>query len=179
MLVHLIPLILLIHGAQSGRYDYGIFENFELTKDIFIDEIELVKHLQNVRSLLKERAKVIRSHMEQHKQSLLPMNETLDVVQHPIPAVRLLARSFFQKNLLMDNLVKTKLPVLKPLPKIEGSLEDPARVLVGATKGLVMLQETYNIDLRKFIKGQFPTRTGPEQTSRNGDQLWVGTAKKW
>lgn len=89
MLLHLYSLLFLplIHGQnqrqrENNPNNFELFENFELTKKIYLNETKLVTQLKHLRENLVQRQKLVRQ--------ILNLQKDCDNIDHPVEGFQLL-----------------------------------------------------------------------------------------
>ena len=188
-ILNIIVLIIIIilqncsYVYSSSLYDYGLFENFELTKDIFIQEQGVVKQLEDVRNALYDQQHSV----SQIGRGLELSTNEVDVTDTTFQDTSLpnkIVYPFDLKDLLLkvkpdeDNKtnsssIKTRdIHWHKDLSHEDFSNNVPTHdIIIGASKGLLMIQETYNLNIKDFAKGNFVTKYRSVNSSRQIDSL--------
>ena len=89
-----------------------MFENFEMTKKVYINETKIVKHLQELKQNLLQRKQII--------DSLIDANKKCKDVHHPIEAfniMKLVTVNFTQLQMEMRGL-KPKEKIMQEFPNL-------------------------------------------------------------
>ena len=143
-------LTFIVQGTNCIRYEYSIFENPELTNNIFLNELKIAEALYQVFTDLSDQINILLRYIKQplkhryvHKVAgVLAGN----VNQHGF--------KYNQFNLLQTNdyfaAKKKSFPNLN-VTQIHSELD----ILKGAAKGVLMLQETYQINVELFANNLF------------------------
>ena len=168
----------------SEKYEYYLFENFEMTKDCFIKEQGINKALQINRQNLYHKMEAL-SHsiyISQEPSSAIGSNtqklHAQNVHDKSKFTFKLMFNKYqFRKLSIWSNFyslylkVKDKFNFLFDFEKVykRSTLE----IMDGALKGLVMLQETYEQDIKDFSKGHLHLKNKNiiEPRSRKIDSL--------
>ena len=168
----------------SEKYEYYLFENFEMTKDCFIKEQGINKALQINRQNLYHKMEAL-SHsiyISQEPSSAIGSNTQKLHAQNFHDKLKFTFRLMFNKYQfrklsIWSNFyslylkVKDKFNFLFDFEKVyQRSTQE---IMDGSLKGLVMLQETYEQNIRDFSKGHLhlKNKNTIERTSRNIDSL--------
>ena len=168
----------------SEKYEYYLFENFEMTKDCFIKEQGINEALQINRQNLY------------HKMEAL--SHSIYISQEPSSAIgsntqKLHAQNFHDKlkftfRLMFNKYQFRKLSIWSNFYSLYLKVKDDfnflfdfekvykrstLEIMDGALKGLVMLQETYEQDIKDFSKGHLHLKNKDiiEHISRKIDSL--------
>ena len=168
----------------SEKYEYYLFENFEMTKDCFIKEQGINKALQINRQNLYHKMEAL-SHsiyISQEPSSAIGSNTQKFHAQNFHDKLKFTFRLMFNKYQfrklsIWSNFyslylkVKDDFNFLFDFEKVykRSTLE----IMDGALKGLVMLQETYEQDIKDFSKGHLHLNNKDiiEHISRKIDSL--------
>lgn len=161
------PFLLLPALVICSIYDYGLFENFEITKASFIKEQKIVKELEQIRAYLYQRRYDLSLSEEQFKNN--PVKEKL---------VNFQIKDLFE-NKYFKNKRDSSLDVHNELINVQRppdgfnfhynvSLE---RIVDGASRGIMMIHDTYDLDTKQFSNGYLSLRNGIETNSRKIDSL--------
>ena len=147
---------LLQNNVNCSKYDYLIFENFVVVKDIFIDEQHRISIL---RDILKEKTLmaivVYKSLMQSAKYAqkryrscvmkiLLDKNFPL---MYPISLLEPYLVSNFENNYNNDN---SSVVYVRKNHVFNMSWQS---IIEGAQKGIVMLHETFGLNIKEFANG--------------------------
>ena len=178
VLISLLPVII------SEKYQYYLFENFEMTKDCFVKEQGINKALQMNRQNLLHKMDALsqRIYIDQEPSSIIGSNTqklysqnfhdklefTLRLMYNRYQFRTLSVWSNFHSLYIK---VKDNFNFLFDFEKVyQRSTQE---IMDGSLKGLVMLQETYEQDIRDFSKGHLhlKNKNTIDRTSRNIDSL--------
>ena len=168
----------------SEKYEYYLFENFEMTKDCFIKEQGINKALQINRQNLYHKMDALshRIYINQEPSSAIGSNTQKLHAQNFHDKLKFTFRLMFNKYQfrklsIWSNFyslylkVQDKFNFLFDFEKVykRSTLE----IMDGALKGLVMLQETYEQDIKDFSKGHLHLKNKKiiEHSSRKIDSL--------
>ena len=97
---------------QNNPNSFHMFENFEMTKNVYINETKIVKHLQELKQNLLRRKQII--------DQLIDFTKKCQDVNHPIEAfniMKLVTLNFTQLKSEMKG-VKPKEEFLNDIPKL-------------------------------------------------------------
>jgi hypothetical protein len=163
-----------------ARYDYLWFENFELTKNAFLNEQELVKNLRIIRNDLSKRMRELNATIRyiSHKDYCADKNE--EIVHNLIYRVNSDSMTIviffrFQKTILLKTWyskyrsLKQKIIHFFHYDKIYNT--NIMNIMDAAQRGIIMLQETYNQDIKQYSAGHLRLKNVIEDDSRNIDFL--------
>ena len=170
----------LLFLVSTSRYDYLFFENFELSKDLFVKEQNLVRELTISRQNLYNNIKALTSgidNISQHYPDSYPgdisgnekwlnleirnIRSRLDVTTMSPPGT----------EYLMYNNTKNERNLFS---NIENMYNQPEALIVeAAAKGVIMLQETYEQNITEYLKGHLRLKSGIKRNGRSIDSLKV------
>ena len=159
------------------RYEYLLFENYELNKASFIKEQVMVKNL-------RVKARILKSEMMELSKCI---HRHFSFEMHMIPQLNLRLKCIdFRLKLLFSHLQNKKLSLFRsstlsfhnPGPKYE-KLQNydylynlsVRNIIRGAMKGIIMLQSTYLQDIKHYSKGYLSIKGVLINTSRQIDSL--------
>ena len=154
-----------------SRYNYLLFENFEVTKASFIKEQNVVRKLETIRRNLHQ----IREGLCNRINDISVCIE--DVQLHK--AGKSENWFAFQVKMILDHRLNNEnLPLLTSLGwkqrafefSYNYSLSGP-KIMDGAQKGIIMLQETYDQNIKEFSHGHLHLQGRIENNSRRIDSL--------
>ena len=144
-----------------SRDDFGIFENFEITKDSFAKEQKITIELQRMRSQLRGSfEKILDSSNNLKSKSIHAYFENYDPIN-----VKCVNRAciYLELKKLFFHQTYINLHVLfgHRNKQFHDFLDEIGynytaklqNIIDGALKGLIILQETYNLDIHDFVKG--------------------------
>ena len=181
-LVVIMILSLLPCTMKCSRYDFLLLENFEMTKKIFIKEQEIVKKLQINRQNLIRSIDVLDS----RKGSKLRVENYKDMYLNNIQKIDNLLE--FKLNIVTDSHYSSKLNSLDIFSRHYHNFKSaynfvwnygfgihvPVETIIdSAMKGLIMLQDTYEQDIKQFSKGHLSLKSGMDLNDRQIDSLQV------
>ena len=182
--VHGISLLLLLpFTIVCSRYDYLLFENFELMKQSFLKEQELVKNLNIFRHTLYQQNDALNANNNYasclETYAYLSMKR-LQKSDHGIN-FRLKNVSRFNMSIQYKTIVSMDNRYLKyrdlkqdygDMYNYEKSHQLSSRDIIDAAlKGIIMLQETYNQDIKDYSAGHLRFKSVIERSSREIDSL--------
>ena len=166
-------VFLLPFMVMCSRYDYELFENFEMTKESFIKEQNIVRKLENIRQNLHQKRYEIARYLNYF--SVFPAGEK---------------DTKFQINRKLENWDGCKFEKLVQYTAFENKLSSfvidygtenvtnyfnynisVQNIIDGSQKGLIMLHETYDLDIKGFAKGHLNLKGVTENRSRRIDSL--------
>ena len=178
VLISLLPVII------SEKYQYYLFENFEMTKDCFVKEQGINKALQINRQNLLHKMDALsqRIYIDQEPSSIIGSNT------HKLYSQNFHDKLEFTLRLMYNRYQFRTLSVWSNFHSLYIKVKDnfnflfdfekvyqrsTQEIMDGSLKGLVMLQETYEQDIRDFSKGHLhlKNKNTIERTSRNIDSL--------
>ena len=160
----------LVYAANCNKYDFGVFENFEATKQSFIKEQKLVKLLSSVKAY--------------YKKIVFSMHQNTNNSPRFQKYVSTLSKMMELPVLINNSIQIRKQQIIIPaeVEFIEFSEQEvnnldlrygwkPSEVLEGGKRGLIILQETYNVNIKELVEGSFPNDTTRNSVRKN-DFLW-------
>ena len=178
VLISLLPVII------SEKYQYYLFENFEMTKNCFVKEQGINKALQINRQNLHHKMDALsqRIYIDQAPSSAIGFNSQKLYSQNFHDKLKFTLRLMYNRYQfrtlsVWSNFhslyikVKDNFNFLFDFEKVyQRSTQE---IMDGSLKGLVMLQETYEQDIRDFSKGHLhlKNKNTIDRTSRNIDSL--------
>ena len=176
-----VVIIIVIHvfSAEGGKYDYGLFENFEVTRRIFVDEQKLFQNLKSVRGeltrqrqmmmMLTTRGKTRLGPEEGHHDQTTPDDDNNNNTQssgrgHILANFLMEGRDLVGKSRSVVDQLRESVSVHEKefpppvLPKSNNTNSAAAAASAvsdyeGAMKGMVVLLNTYNLDVAAFADG--------------------------
>ena len=143
-------LTLIVQGRNCIKYEYSIFENPELTNNIFLNELKISDALRHVFTHLSDQINIL---LKDIKQSLkhrsvnkIPSVIGGNIYQH------VLKHNQFNLLHMNDYLAAKK----KAFPNLNVTkMHSELDILKGAARGMLMLQETYHINVEVFANNSF------------------------
>ena len=178
--LHMSLLLLLPFTVVCSRYDYLLFENFELMKQSFLKEQELVKNLKILRSDLYQQMDALNSNI--NNASSLETYADLSMKRLQKSEHRI---DFHLKNIsrciqheiivLMD----TRYLNYRDLKQDYSDMYNYTKsyqlgsgdIIDAALKGVIMLQETYDQEIKEYSAGHLRFKSSIERNSRKIDSL--------
>ena len=178
-------IILVLFPVSVGSYflDYDIFENFNLTKNLFIKEQKLVKELKEIRAYLYQRRNSTTQSIYDSAKNMniegthVQLQNSISLNYSRFKPTNVLGITVFQKPANFSSFTPRTQNNTKYTENIQYlDLSDNVSskgILRGALHGVLMIYETYDLDIRQFSKGIFRFRNGIENNSRQCDSLHV------
>lgn len=167
-------------SIKSSRYEYLLFENFEVTKTAFIKEQRLVKSLQMMRNDISKRISRINSTINDVSEvrNFAFINKEVvqnvdyrsgDYIKTLLPLDRYTSIVLLNELLYKYHLLKIDAIDLFNYDKhFNLNVKD---IMDAAQKGVIMLQETYDQDIKEYSAGHLRFKNGIERKSRQIDSL--------
>ena len=161
-------LLFLPIAAICDFYDYGIFENFEITKASFIKEQRIVRELEQMRDNLYQR----KDYLDLYKEHLSTTNAVTEKL------VDFQVKDLFE-NRPFENKPDSYRDIYDEFTR-NHSLPDifnfkynvrMEKIFEEASKGLMMIHDTYDLDTKQFSRGHLNLKNGVEMKSRKIDSL--------
>ena len=166
---------------MCSRYDYLLFENFELTRAMFLKENEIVKSLEEQRENFPRRIHFLQSelsnirHLETYSTSkLVPIHKQ----EHANPRR---VKKIYESKILNKQLHNSKVSYLMYFNSLHireylYSYDDlhnltAEEITLASLKGVVMLKESYIQDIKNYSKGNIRWKSGIKSNSRQIDTL--------
>ena len=142
--------------VMCTKYDFDIFENFEITRDSFLKEQKTVENLKELKGIFHNTIITFHQLIDQFpgvKQSKLrPMhnkgmcNVSLSIYKKP--------RFWKNASQILYYTRMTGEEAIKEVYNFNYS-SDEKSIIIGARKGIVVLQETYDININNLVDGSF------------------------
>ena len=164
---------------NCSQYEYLMFENFELTKNSFLKEQQIVKQLKDIRKSLHQQIEQLEGHKNRNM-DLYNDNSTIPVnipklKQNDFPS----SEEFLSHDLEISSMNKSNTNYTSYKDAYEGVFNhkldfgnvNNSDVIHAALKGLIMIQETYTQDMEKYSKGHISFKDHVTETSRSTDSL--------
>ena len=151
---------------MDSRYDYELFENFEITKESFVKEQIIVHKLGKIRESLHQTINAILLFLE--KVSTFSHQINLKGRFHEFNNIKKWPDSTFKRGInhifLIDPLLLFHTFVVRKAAFEDDNVAynyntSSQAIIDGAQKGIIMLHETYNLDINEFAKGSLNTKT--------------------
>ena len=174
-------IILLIYPITifCSRYDYLLFENYEITKKSFVMEQDVVRNLTTARENLNTQI----SNLKPRINNILKTGNGMIPIfkrrkNHALDCHFCTSINHFCHNEIVIHLneayiryqsFKLSSDEIYSYEKVyPDSVLD---LMIAASKGVIMLQETYNQNIKEFSKGHLRIKTGFDDSSRKTDSL--------
>ena len=180
-IVQVISLMLFLSDTVvCSRYDYLLFENFELMKKSFVKEQQLVKNLHKIRHEMYQLMSALNSNINDNFKPDDYGNadmKTVETSENDIYfRLKDISKSNSYRNIFLQNAENMKYPYIQQkfndIFDYENSYQFKTKdILNSALKGVIMLQETYNQDIKEYSKGTLRFKSVIERNSRNIDSL--------
>ena len=164
----------------SSRYEYLLFENFELTKKVFLVEQEFVKNLRIIKNDLSNYMKELNATINYNSRAE-DNSDKGNIIAHKFengistyltntPNLIRYEKAFLLNTFYSSyRALEQKLIRLFNYNKIyHRSVQN---VMDAAQKGVIMLQETYDQDVKEYSAGHLRFKNGIELNSRKIDSL--------
>lgn len=139
----------------NNPYEFKLFENFVQTEKAFINETILHDGLKELRSLLRIRRNLVRGLIDVLDSSRIDDDVTaVEFAQHPINAYKMLYGLFhaFMKTPQLDHNQNSALAEFAKIERMDEFLPT-LKDYQGAVKGVILLMETYDLDIEKMMQG--------------------------
>lgn len=170
----------LLFLVSTSRYDYLFFENFELSKDLFVKEQNLVRELtisrqnlyNNIKALTSGIDNISQHHPDSHPSDISGNEKWLNLEIRNIRShLNVTTMSPPGTEYSMYNNTKSDRNLFS---NIENVYNQPEVLIVeAAAKGVIMLQETYEQNITEYLKGHLRLKSGIKRNGRNIDSLKV------
>ena len=172
-----------------SKYDHLLFENFEMTKHTFVEEQTIFQNARNLKSIInlmfsefdtnnRKTSNTLNKSTHKYDQSKLDI-KSLDFrnikklkEEHNHITSSLLKRKQLQSSYLRYRYHTTKNNYSYDFEKIYSNIPR-TELLIAALKGVIMLQDTYGPDIRRFSKGDLNLKNITFIRSRSSDVLQV------
>ena len=166
--------------VSTSRYDYLFFENFELSKDLFVKEQNLVRELtisrrnlyNNIKALTSGIDNISQHHPDSHPGDISGNEKWLNLEIRNIRC-HLDVTTMFPPGTeySMYNNTRDDRNLFSNIENIYNQPE--ALILEAAAKGVIMLQETYEQNITEYLKGHLRLKSGIKRNGRGIDSLKV------
>ena len=163
---------------NCSQYEYLMFENFELTKNSFLKEQQIVKQLKDIRKNVHQQIEKLEGHknrnIDLYNDNSIPVNISKLKQNDFLPSEEFLSHdleisSMNESNTNYTSYKETYEDVFNH--KLDFGKVNNSDVIHAALKGLIMIQETYTQDMEKYSKGHISFKNHVTQTSRSTDSL--------
>ena len=139
----------------GGKYDFAVFENFEETRNIFISEMKIVSFLDTISQIMSYRMRILNQIIKTDKTAWIFTSRRLFgllSIRSRIHDVSRYIKSHLGKRRIERHKIRhfknniMSLDIKYPLSEDE--------LLGGALRGVIILHETYGLNLEGFIRGE-------------------------
>ena len=169
--------------------DYLLFENFDLTKNTFVEEQNIFQNVLNIRNNLNLKYKELDTNGKYYREQLedIKHNQTQLSFRKNLLEIRKIGKS----KTTEDDVVHPK-SATNNLEISQGMYLDIRKVInhnfgfeniyvnntktqlmIAALKGLMMLQDTYGLDIKHFSRGELDIKSNEKGRVRIMDSLQV------
>ena len=162
----------------SERYSFSLFENFEVTKSIFTKEQSVVQSLRlNLRTLNSKLDGLRRSIMSYSNGFFHNDAQNGDIVTNHIHFQRkVVIGNVCGQNVFPNDFISSTWSILFKDANYTFDYTTAYRVPIieimkSSLKGLVMIQDTYHQDIKKFSSGDLNIEIRSQRASRKTDSL--------
>ena len=146
--------------SLEAKFEYYVFENFETTKNIFVNEVKIIKQLSQMTKNAKQcdTKLQINELLKQYRNSNSNLNSIINL--------KILSSLKWKHNyekltgIIKEKCIQLRNKIIKKNTKILDrkiidvySKYSTLDVLMGSTKGILMLQEAYAIEIEKAVDG--------------------------
>ena len=169
--------------------DYLLFENFDLTKNTFVEEQNIFKNILNIRNSLNLKYKELDENGKNYREEVedIKHNHTQLSFRKNILELRKVEKSETKKDDLIHSKPATNnleisqwmyLDIRKSINQNYGfekiyANNTETQLITAALKGLMMLQDTYGLDIKSFSRGDLEIKSNEKFKYRNMDRLQV------
>ena len=145
--------------SNGHNYDFGVFENFEVTKQNFIKERKMIKHLKCIRRRYKTNLVSMHQHILRSYLSCLNTPVSSNIVNHKVApgyeydekGVRI-PRINISKECFIGN---ERNSIIFDYNYSLNALD----ILNRGKRGLILLQETYDLEFQELVERIFSNST--------------------
>ena len=169
--------------------DYLLFENFDLTKNTFVEEQNIFQNVLNIRNSLNLKYKELDTNAKYYLEQLedIKHNKTLLSFRKDLLEFRNLGSAeTTEDNIVHSQSTTSNLEILQLMyhdirkginhnfgyKKIYANNTE-TQLIIAALKGIMMLQDTYGLDIKSFSKGVLNIKSNEKVIHRNMDTLQV------
>ena len=172
--------LFLFISVICSRYDFLLFENFENNKLIFHREMEIVKSLTLNRKILGAEIDALNCRISSNVRVKTILDTDLEIktkFHHLLDfELKMISNSLQSSTLSYLNIYtrhyrKQRKTNIDFSPYAYNNTLD--KIMASALKGLIMLQETYNQDIKQFSEGTLRLKNGIDKNDRYIDSLQV------
>ena len=167
--------------VTPARYDYLWFENFELTKNAFLNEHVLVRNLGVIKNDLSKRMVGLNAIIKYNSQKEHCAGKNHEMIQNLIYRVssdlmNITNFIHFQKTISLKTCYSKYRSLKQKLINVPFNYDkiyntNNMNLLEAAQKGIIMLQETYDQEIKQYSAGHLRLKNVIEHSSRNIDSL--------
>ena len=148
-------ILVLVDVANCNQYDFGFFENFEVTRQSFMKEQNLVKRLPSVKGYYKTIVASLHQNTNnslRFRSNVLTLYKMKEVLSVPLLIFNVIQIKKQQTNILLTMEFSERSEHDANSLDLRYSLK-PSEVLKGCTRGLITLQTIYDINIQQLIEG--------------------------
>ena len=179
--VHVISsLLLLPYTIVCSRYEYLLFENFELMKQSFLKEQELVKNLNILRLQVYHQMDALNHNIYNAPCLENSSDSSMKSVRKSEHGSDFHLKVIFRR-IQYENIVSvgTRYLTYRDLKQDYSDMYNYEKlhqlssgdIIDAALKGMIMLQETYDQEIKEYSAGHLRFKSGIERNSRRIDSL--------
>ena len=138
-----------------GKYDFAIFENFEETRKIFISEMKIVSFLDETNQILFYRMRILNQIIKTDKTSWTFSSRNLfwplSIRSRFYDVIPYIESHLGKRRIETRKIRRLKTNIMAVDIKYQILAEE---LLGGALRGVIILHETYGLNLERFIQGE-------------------------
>lgn len=148
--------------SLEAKFEYYVFENFETTKNIFVNEVKIIKQLSQMTKNAKQcdTKLQITELLKQYRNSSSTSNlnsivnlKILSSLKWKHNYVKLTGIIKEKCNQLRNNIIRKNIQISDRKTIDVYSKYSTLDVLMGSSKGILMLQEAYSIKIENAVDG--------------------------
>ena len=168
--------------TQCSRYDYLLFENYEVMKKSFSIELDIVKKLQLARNDWYTQSSDLKSTIRNSSNANNGVLSLIESTKYIVSSHRMNpSNDFICQNENSCSLKDSYKRYQKNKRESNGmygyqdfySKRSLLDLMKAACEGVIMLQETYDQNIADFSKGYLHIKSGVDRNTRNIDSLKV------
>ena len=148
--------------SLEAKFEYYVFENFETTKNVFVNEVKMIKQLSQMTKHVKQcdTKLQVTELLKQYRNSTSTSN------LNSIINLKILSSLKWKHNyekltgIIKEKCIQLRNKIIKKNTKISDrkildvySKYSTLDVLMGSSKGILMLQEAYSIEIEEAVDG--------------------------
>ena len=150
-------IVILVYVANCNKHDFGVFENFEVTRQSFIKEQNLVKRLSSVKGYYKTVVASLRQNTNnflRFRSNVLTLCKITELLSVPLLIFSIIEIKKQQTNILfaIEFIERSEHDI--NILDLRYSIE-PSDVLKGCTRGLITIHTIYDVNIKQLIEGSF------------------------